>query len=160
MVETLAVEPLTKDAFRPFGHVLERHGAEQIAINDGAATRYHRLADIAVDSQGTPAISIFRATRRAMPVSIDMLERHPLASQAFMPLSAHDWLIVVAMSPDSAALRCFRASGHQGVQFAVGAWHFPLLILESEQDFLVIDRAESEGNLEVARLQPAGQVAV
>jgi ureidoglycolate lyase len=83
-----------------------------------------------------------------------MLERHPLGSQAFMPLSDHDWLVVVASgniddsAPDFDSLVCFRARGGQGVSYDRGTWHHPLLVLEKTQDFLVMDRSGDGHNLD------------
>lgn len=112
---SLAIEPLTKAAFEPFGDVIEMAGAQTRPINEGFATRFHDLARIeAGKRKGKPMLSLFRATRRPAPLIIAMLERHPLGSQAFYPLSPEDWLVVVAEGgdcPDLATLRCFRASG-------------------------------------------------
>jgi len=77
-----------------------------------------------------------------------MLERHPLGSQAFMPLGGHPWLTVVALSPEPAACRLFACRGDQGLQIAKGVWHHPLLVLEGAQDFLVVDRDSDGDNLE------------
>lgn len=144
MVGSPKIEPLTKEAFQPFGDVIEATGDADFMINDGAAGRYHALANVDAGLKGgTPAISIFRATRTVWPTRLYLMERHPLGSQAFMPLSHHDWLAVVAdpvEKPTVDDLRVFRASGRQGVQYARGTWHHPLVILVPEQDFLVVDR--------------------
>lgn len=144
MATPLTIEPLTKESFAPYGDVIEASGEADFMINDGAAGRFHALCKVdAGVSGGTPAISIFRATRPAWPVQLTLLERHPLGSQAFMPLSNHDWLAVVAdpvAKPSINNIRIFRARGSQGVQYARGTWHHPLVILEPAQDFLVVDR--------------------
>ncbi len=87
-----------------------------------------------------------------------MLERHPLGTQAFYPLSLYDWLVVVAEGerPGAGDLRLFRARGDQGVQYARGVWHHPLLILTEQQDFLVVDRRGPGENLEEIRVEPGG----
>lgn len=151
-MRTLVPEPLTRAAFAPFGEVIEAEGAAVTrVINKGFARRLHDLCRIdASRGGGRPALSIFEATRRPFPLVIDMVERHPLGSQSFFPLSPEDWLVVVAEGgdePDLATLRCFRASGAQGVNYAVGAWHFPVLILAERQDFLVVDREGPGENL-------------
>ena len=145
--------PLTKKDFAPYGDVLEIDGAEQFPINAGTTTRFHRLAEVtASPPNGRAILSIFRGTRRSFPVPITMMERHPLGSQAFFPLSPSDWLVVVADdkdgTPDPASLRCFRASGIQGVQYAPDVWHHPLLILDPVQDFFIVDRHGDGNNLE------------
>lgn len=138
------IQPLTKEAFAPFGDVIEASGDADFMINDGAAGRYHALCKVDAEFKGgTPAISIFRAKRPAWPVRLTLLERHPLGSQAFMPLSNHEWLAVVADPVDKPTvdnIHIFRATGNQGVQYARGTWHHPLVILEPIQNFLVVDR--------------------
>jgi ureidoglycolate lyase len=150
---TLAVEPLTKAAFGPFGEVIEAEGAQTRVINDGYALRRHDLARIDAGG-GRPVLSIFEARRRPFPLAINMLERHPLGSQAFFPLNPEPWLAVVAEgaeAPDPATLRCFRARGDQGVNYARGVWHFPVLTLAPRQNFLVVDRDGPGDNLEEKR---------
>ena len=144
----LAIEQLDRAAFAPFGQVIETQGAESFQINQGTTTRFHALAQADPGPDGQAILSIFRGTRRPDPIRLTMLERHPLASQAFMPLSAHDLLIVVALTPCTADLRCFRARGDQGVNYARGVWHHPLLVLEPVQDFLIVDRQGPGENLE------------
>ncbi|WP_438995833.1 ureidoglycolate lyase [Candidatus Puniceispirillum sp.] len=153
--QKLSVQPLTKGAFAPYGTVIETDGAQQISINQGTTTRFDALAQIDVAYEGgIPIISLFRGTRRSSPIEISMLERHPLGSQAFMPLANHDWLVVVAAgnaddsAPDFDRLVCFRATGSQGVSYDRGTWHHPLLILEESQDFLVMDRSGNGHNLD------------
>lgn len=153
----LTPEPLTKAAFAVFGEVIETDGCETRVINEGFALRRHALArpDVASEA-GRAILSIFEATRRPFPIVIDMLERHPLGSQAFFPLSPADWLVVVAdgaagAAPDLATLRCFRARGAQGVNYARGVWHFPVLVLAERQDFLIVDRDGPGGNLDEHR---------
>lgn len=157
----LAIEPLSKAVFAPFGTVIERDGADIRMINEGTTTRFHALSDVDVAREGgTPVLSIFAGTPRPVPIAITMLERHPLGSQSFMPLSDEDWLVVVAPtnSDDSApafdALRCFSARGDQGVTYAPGVWHHPLLVL-APQEFLIADRAGPAGEPDAANLQEA-----
>jgi ureidoglycolate lyase len=142
----LTVEPLSADAFRPFGDVIEAsEAARHYSINDGYAERYHDLAriDVAV-SGGRAIVNIFRAEPRRLPFRLVLLERHPLGSQAFMPLAALPYFVVVAEggnAPDLQSVRCFRALPGQGVNYARGTWHHPLIALQASCDFLVIDRA-------------------
>ncbi len=156
----LPVEPLSAAAFAPFGEVIRTDGAERIMINEGTTTRFHELAGVDVATgNGRPILSIFRGTRRPDPIAIRMMERHPLGSQAFMPLAAHDWLVVVAptnaddSAPDFDRLQCFCAPGNVGVSYARNVWHHPLLVLQPEQDFLIIDRAGPAGEDKSANLQ-------
>ncbi|PAS95258.1 MAG: ureidoglycolate lyase [Candidatus Dactylopiibacterium carminicum] len=145
----LRVEPLSREAFVPFGEVIEAGTtADQFAINGGTSQRFHDLATLEPGTEGRLIVSIFRAQPRALPFPVRMLERHPKASQAFMPLSGRPFLVVVAPAGalDPGAIRAFLAQGTQGVNFAPGTWHHPLLALESVSDFLVIDRDRPEEN--------------
>ena len=156
MTHDLAIEPLTAEAFAPFGTVIETAGAESYPINGGTTTRFHALAEADAGPSGTAILSIFRATRWPEPVDIKMMERHPLATQAFFPLSGQDWLVVVAGGerPTVDDLRLFRARGDQGVQYGRGIWHHPLLILVEQQDFLIVDRQGPGKNYEEIGFQP------
>jgi len=158
MTATIAPEPLTAEAFAPFGTVIETAGAQSFPINGGTTTRFDALATADVGPEGEAILSLFRAARWPQPVEIKMLERHPLGSQAFYPLSPQGWLIAVAAGerPTAADLRLFRARGDQGVQYARGVWHHPLLVLVERQDFLVVDRRGPGDNLEeIALALPA-----
>lgn len=152
----LTPQPLTAEAFAPFGEVIEAGpAAEQRAINYGATTRFHDLAkvDVAEDS-GTPLISIFRSTPLERPVRVKIMERHPVASQAFMPLSARPYLVVVAPPGelDPEAIRAFLAGPGQGVNYARGTWHHYSLALDEVSDFLVVDRGGPGDNLDEVEL--------
>ncbi|WP_426148191.1 ureidoglycolate lyase [Polaromonas sp. DSR2-3-2] len=156
----LKPEPLTAAAFAPFGDVIEASGsAQRFQVNQGHAERYHDLASVDLAGSGARAlISIFRSHPRQFPLFLNVLERHPLGSQAFMPLAALPYLVVVAPgggdAPDVQALRCFLAAPGQGVNYARGTWHHPLLSLHATTDFLAIDRGGPGVNLEEHALPP------
>lgn len=148
----LQVEHLTQDAFAPFGEVISIDTArDSYPINLGTTTRFHDISRVDVaDEGGAPIISIFRGTPRPKPIEIKMMERHPLGSQAFMPLSAQKFLIVVASGTDTPQpedLRAFLSDGTQGVTYAKNVWHHPLLVLEEDSDFLIVDRSGPGNNL-------------
>ena len=141
----LRIEPLTAEAFRAFGDVIEAaDSAQHHTINSGYAERYHDLAHVdTAESGGRPLLNIFRALPRALPLQLSEVERHLLGSQAFMPLTPQRFLVVVAVAgpaPRVEQLRCFMAAPGQGVNYARGTWHHPLLALDAGGDFLVIDR--------------------
>jgi len=149
----LSVEPLTAREFAPYGEVIEaREDTPFHAINRGFARRFDGLAAIdTAAAGGTTAVAIVRAIPHALPFNVVMLERHLLGSQSWVPLSARPWLVVVAPAgsvPEVSALRCFLCSGGQGVNYARGTWHHPLLALGAESDFLVIDRAGPSGEVD------------
>jgi len=147
--------PLTRAAFKPFGDVIETAGARHYPINQGTTVRYHDLAAVDVaGGDGQPLISIFRGQPRPRPIAIRLMERHPLGSQAFIPLQPRDYLVVVAdpaQPVTPGALRAFRATGAQGVNYARNVWHHPLLVLEADSDFLVVDRGGPGDNEEEFR---------
>lgn len=163
----LYVEPLSRTAFAPFGDVIDIDDAHHYPINGGTCERFHDLARVDVDDGGGHTlINVFRGQRRALPITIQMLERHPLGSQAFMPLSERRYLVVVAPPGelDPSRVRCFLAASRQGVSYAKGVWHHPLLALDSVSDFIVIDRGGPGPNCDErtipARIISAEAVAV
>jgi ureidoglycolate lyase len=158
----LVPEPLTAEAFVPFGSVIEASDeAVKLDINQGHAVRYDRLADIDVaDEGGVPIVSLFRARPLAEPV-LRAFERHPLGSQTFVPLSGRPYLVAVAPAGpfDPAKIRLFRAEPNQGVHYRKGIWHHFLLVLD-ESDLLVIDRAGRGDNCEEVELAPGHEIWV
>lgn len=157
----LRVEALTREAFAAFGDVIEPASAAQTyAINTGTTTRFHDLARIDTDRDGgRPVLSLFRAQPRELPFAITQLERHPLGSQAFVPLSQRPYLVVVAEDP-AGTPRAFLASNGQGVNYRAGTWHHPLLALDEVSDFLVIDRAGPGNNCDEVDLATTFTVCI
>lgn len=153
----LTIEPLTREAFAPFGDVLQADDSvRHFTINDGNTERYHDLANIDAGPDGRAIVSIFRGQPRTLPFPVTMMERHPKASQAFFPLSDRPYLVVVAdpaSTPTVEDLRVFLCSGGQGVNYAKGVWHHPLLALDAISDFLIIDRAGPGDNCDVVRME-------
>jgi len=160
-MRTLTPEPLTADAFAPFGDVIEASDrAEVIPINYGWTTRFNALSDVAV-GDGHAILSLFRS-KPLTPLVLKIFERHPLGSQAFVPMQGRPYLVAVAPPGefDPAAVRVFRAQPHQGVNYARGTWHHFLLALEAESDFLVVDREGPGDNLDEVDLAEADWIAV
>jgi ureidoglycolate lyase len=144
----MKIEPLTKASFAPFGDVIEIDGAQHYPINQGFAERFNDLAKVDVGT-GAVNISIVNAVVRPKPIALKLMERHPLGSQIFYPLQDSPWLVVVCVEPqDAKSFRVFRAMGRQGINYARNTWHFPLLVLEAESRFLVVDRKGPGTNLE------------
>jgi ureidoglycolate lyase len=157
----LAPQPLTADAFAPFGDVIEASDrAEVLPINYGWTTRFNALSDVAV-GDGHAILSLFRS-KPLTPLVLKIFERHPLGSQAFVPMQGRPYLVAVAPAGefDPAAVRVFRAEPHQGVNYAKGTWHHFLLALEAESDFLVVDREGPGDNLDEVELSEADWIAV
>ena len=159
----LVARPLTAEAFAPFGQVIDADPARAIPINYGHTTRFNDLARIDVSAQGgRPAVSLFRSTPPPAPITIRLMERHPLGSQAFMPLDGRRYLVVVAPpgALEPSAIVAFLASGRQGVNYAPGVWHHFLLALEAPSDFLVVDRAGGGDNCDEISLTSEEQLVV
>ncbi|MEZ5862896.1 MAG: ureidoglycolate lyase [Geminicoccaceae bacterium] len=140
MTIELHPQPLTPEAFAPFGRVIEADPKTARQINAGTTTRFHALATADPGPDGKVIISFFHGLPRPRPIAMALMERHPLGSQAFVPMQPQPWLVVVAERPEPEALRAFLVRGDQGVQYARGVWHHPLLVLAPAQDFVVVDR--------------------
>lgn len=151
----VVAEPLTAAAFAPFGAVLEAAGAFR-PINAGLCRRYHDRArpDIL---DGAAGLSVFLAEPRRLPYRLDLIERHPLGSQAFLPMTQHPFLVIVAEAPDRAP-RAFLTDGAQGISLARGTWHGVLTPLHAPGLFAVVDRIGDGANLEEHRFADPWEV--
>ena len=157
MTITLKAEPLTKERFAPYGEVIEtsrESGSE--TMNDARFDRFNDLCRVDIINDGAVAVSIARCrTPTSLPLRLDMVERHPLGSQAFIPLSPCRMVIVVAPpgeGVDVDDLRAFVSNGRQGFNYRRGTWHMPLIGLREGQRYLVIDRDGDGSNCEVREL--------
>jgi ureidoglycolate lyase len=147
-MKTLRPHPLTTEAFAPFGDVLDATGDFRL-INQGMCQRHHDRARLDFGDAG-PGISIFHAEPRALPYTFDLIERHPEGSQAFLPMTEHPFLIIVA--PDlQAEPRAFLTNGAQGINLYRGTWHGVLTPLSAPGIFAVVDRIGATPNLEEHR---------
>lgn len=160
----LKPEPLTAEAFAPYGDVIEATDrAQQKLINYGYTVRYHDLAALDLNKDnGQPLVSIFRSTPMPRPTPVKVMERHPLSSQAFYPLGQNPYLVVVAgrgdFNPDN--LRAFLAAPGQGVNYHAGVWHHYSLALNEVSDFLVIDRGGPEKNCDEIFMEGSDGIAI
>ena len=145
---SLVASPLTADSFAPFGDVIEDARGDIAPMNDAQFERFGALCHL--DTDGETEIGIVRCrTATALPCRIDTVERHPLGSQAFIPLDGQRFVVAVAepgAPPDR--LHAFVSNGRQGVNYRRGTWHMPLIGLERGQRFLVIDRQTASTNCE------------
>jgi len=161
----LHAKPLTQKAFEAFGDVIEvSDNAEKISINYGLTARYHALTTLDISEEsGQGIISVFRSSPKECceinynkgQLTIDCMERHPLSSQAFYPLSANAYLVVVAPTGefDVTKLQVFIAQGNQGVNYHKGTWHHYSLALGHTSDFLVVDRQGAGKNCDEITLE-------
>ena len=147
---TIKPQPLTREAFAPFGDVIQIEGSDQFEINSGYTTRVHDLIDIQLGGENARAqFSFFLG--RPRPLEIKMLEKHPLGSQAFYPIEDQRWLVVVASAPEPESVCAFWATGKQGVNYHSNVWHHPLLVIEPQQ-FVIIDRGGDGHNCDETEL--------
>lgn len=152
----IKAEPLTASAFARFGDVLEASGDFRL-INAGLCKRHHDRARLEV-GDARAGISIFNAEPRALPYSFDLIERHPEGSQAFIPMTQHPFLVIVAEDP-SAKPRAFLTNGAQGINLHRGTWHGVLTPLHAPGIFAVVDRIGPTPNLEEYRYPQAWTVS-
>ena len=143
--------PLTRDAFAEFGDVIDAGADNHYPINSGKAERYHALAT--AEAQGPNArvlISIVKGTPYEFPLRLSMVERHPLGSQAFVPLSPRPFVVIVARDDNGTPgePQAFVTHPGQGVNYSRNLWHGVLTPIGESQDFLVVDRGGDGSNLE------------
>jgi ureidoglycolate lyase len=156
----LRAQPITAEAFAPYGELVEPGAVEPLLINAGQCRRYTDLARLEAED-GRIGVSLFDARLRPLPLRVDLLERHPLGSQCFCPLDGSEYIVVVAPDAGGApgAPRAFLAGPRQPVNIARNVWHGVLAPVAGSGLFLVIDRIGPGANLEEHRLDPPLQVA-
>lgn len=149
MTQTLILSALTAEAFAPFGDVLDVSGTPDKIINQGLCGRHHDRATLDF-SDGRAGISLFNAEPRSFPITLDMVERHPAGSQAFIPMSLHPFVVVVAPDVDGkpGTPRAFVTEAGQAINFHRGTWHGVLTPIHAPGLFAVVDRIGDGANLE------------
>ncbi len=150
----IKAQPLTADAFAPFGDVLEAVGKPDKIINNGFCGRYHDRARLDFGPDGRAGISVFKAEPRALPYTLDLLERHPDGAQAFIPMSLDAYLVTVAEDAkgEPVNIRAFIAGPGQGINYHRNTWHGVLTPLSAPGLFAVVDRIGETPNLEEYQL--------
>ncbi len=156
MTDTIRTEPLTPAAFAEFGDVLDAAGEPDRLINQGLCGRFHDRARLDFGHDGRAGISIFKARARTLPYRLDMVERHPDGSQAFLPMTPEPFLVIVA--PDEGGSpgrpRAFLTAPGQGINLLRNIWHGVLTPLHAPGLFAVVDRIGDGPNLEEFRYAP------
>ena len=148
----LEIKPklINKENFKRFGDMITTDDIKPIEINDCYAKRYDGIANLdAKKDDGESIISIFSALKRSFPMKVDMMEKHPLGSQAFIPMKETTFLALVAPEgdkPDLNKVEAFIIPNGIGVNYNAGIWHFPLIATE-DMNFLVVDRKGEGDNL-------------
>ena len=146
---------ISKENFANYGDLISTNNVKPIDINNGYAKRFDNLANInTLKDQGKTIVSIFTALKRNFPMKIDMMEKHPLGSQAFIPMKETTFLAFVAPNgdkPDLNKIEAFIIPPGIGVNYKPGTWHFPLISTE-DMNFLVVDRKGPGDNLVIKNL--------
>ena len=145
----LIPRPLTPDAFAPFGDVLDATGQPDTLINQGLCGRFHDRARLDFGPEGRAGLSIFDAQPRSLPYLLEMVERHPDGSQAFIPMHEHAFLVIAAedMGGRPGQPQAFLSNGAQAINFHRNVWHGVLTPLAHPGRFAVIDRIGPTPNL-------------
>ena len=147
--------PITKENFSKYGDVISTKDIKPLEINNGYAKRYDGIANLNTSNDnGETTISIFSALKRNFPMKIDMMEKHPLGSQAFIPMKETTFLVFVAPKEEKLDLNkveAFIIPPGIGVNYKPGTWHFPLISTE-DMNFLVVDRKGDGDNLKIQKL--------
>ena len=153
---TINPKPITKENFSKFGDMITTDNIKPIEINKGYAKRFDGIANLDTSKDnGETIISIFSALKRSFPMKIDMMEKHPLGSQAFIPMKQTTFLVLVAPEgnkPDLNKIEAFLIPPEIGVNYNPGTWHFPLIATE-DMNFLVVDRKGSGDNLVIENIE-------
>lgn len=148
-MNNISIEQLDINIFSKFGDIIQKKNALELrSINQGTTTRYHNISKLNLESNnGNSSISVFSGSPRDLPIEIKIMEKHPIASQSFLPIQDYDWLIVVCEEknelPDLSTLRCFHVDGDTGITYNKNVWHHPLLV-KKKQDFWVVDRINDQ----------------
>ena len=141
---------VNKKNFKKFGQIIDTNKKKYLRINNGFAKRYDNLGKINTSTnKGKTIISIFSAKKRRFPMNIKMMEKHPLGSQAFIPMKESTFLVFVAPrgeKPNVKKIESFIVPKQTGVNYKPGIWHFPL-ISKKKMNFLVVDRKGKGNNL-------------
>ena len=144
--------PITAERFSPFGDVIAAKQAGMTTMNEARFEQFANLANVDIDRAGDVSIGIVRSkSPTSFPYHFDMVERHPLGSQAFIPLREFVFVVVVARPAEFVRvedLHAFVTNGRQGVNYHRGTWHMPLIAMAEGQEFLVIDRSPPQDNCE------------
>ena len=154
----LVIKPIkiTKANFAAFGDVISSNDIKPTDINAGYAKRFDNLANINTSKEkGETIVSIFSALKRSFPMEIDMMEKHPLGSQAFIPMKETTFLSFVSPpgeKPDIDKIESFIISPRTGINYKPDIWHFPLISTENT-NFLVIDRKGNGENLIIHKFE-------
>ena len=155
---SLKAEPLTKEAFAPYGDVIETEGARHFGMNDDGMERFYDLANVDVDhAEGGKVVISMTVCNKidSMPYEMYCIERHPRGSQAFIPMTDSPLIVAVAEPSekvDITKIKAFVSNGKQGINYNKNVWHMPTICLDKDQRFIIIDRGGKGDNCDLVDL--------
>ena len=155
-MKVVKAKNITKKNFSKFGQLINTSKKNPININDGYAKRFDDLVNLDTSKKrGNSIVSIFKAKKRSFPMIIDMMEKHPLGSQAFIPMEDTKFLVFVAPKgnkPNIDKIKSFIVPKQTGINYKAGIWHFPLISIKN-MNFLIIDRKGKGNNLVIYKFK-------
>jgi len=155
-IMNLQIKKISKDNFSKYGQLVSTKDIESQNINEETTKSFYDLVNIEIYGDDKKCrVNIFKSIKRNFPLEVNMLENHPLSSQAFIPLQKTNFIVVVApisSEPDINLIETFLISPEEGINFKPKVWHFPLIATENS-NFLTIDKKDSANNIEIYNFQ-------
>ena len=152
----LQIKKISKDNFSQYGQLISTQDIKFQNINEKTTRSFYDLVNIEIYGEDKQCrVNIFKSIKRNFPLEINMLENHPLSSQAFIPLQKTNFIVVVApisKEPDINLIEAYHVCSDEGINFKPKVWHFPLIAIENS-NFLTIDKKDSNNNLEIYNFQ-------
>lgn len=133
---TLRLQPLTREAFEPFGQVLDYRPGDEKRRNFAAALFNDRTG-------ARPNLRVQSTSPTALPFTARTIERHRRSSQMFAPISGGRYVVTVfpsdqAGDPVIAEGQAFLANGDQAINFNRDTWHHGFMAHGGEGVFLML----------------------
>jgi len=155
-IMNLQIKKISKDNFSKYGQLISTQNLVSQNINNETTKSFYDLVNIVIYGDDKECrVNIFKSIKRIFPLEINMLENHPLSSQAFIPLQKTNFIVVVSPvsdKPDLNLIEAFHVSPEEGINFKPKVWHFPLIATENS-NYLTIDKKDSENNIEIFKFQ-------
>ena len=155
-IMNLQIKKISKDNFSKYGQLISTQDIESQNINEETTKSFYDLVNIEIYGDDKKCrVNIFKSIKRNFPLEVNMLENHPLSSQAFIPLQKTNFIVFgapISNEPDINLIETFLISPEEGINFKPKVWHYPLIATENS-NFLTIDKKDSANNLEIYNFQ-------
>ena len=142
----LKVQEMTREAFAPFGVLIDSRGSVEIDL-----------------CEGRPSLTGMTAEPRAL--QFDFMARHRRTMQVFSPLASSQSVIAVAPpndgdAPNVESIAAFLVNGRLPYAYHKGTWHTPPFPLDQWASYLVVDRSGTlDDDWELVDLRTARNVS-